>query len=479
MKKLLFVLTIAVFTTSVAQAATGPSFVPATTGASTTAFAKDPATKSSVLAKNLTQITKDSVGRRCNEGNDPFIVKWVEIKGQVELSSKSDLKVECCKIKKPATDKERAELDCNEDLKDATHVNTEIKFKIHPAKASTWLKGLTQKAVSFVTQDKSKDIFIDGDGYCKLSDKVITFSIEHDSKQKAIIKGHCGKITPDAPTPSDISGSGYNVPDGGGQSEYDKNRAEADKYEAQNRLAEAGAQPTNNGYAQQASNDPYGLYGDAGQYSNTYGQGLATVDTTIESNDGNSDEDLWGDDEDWEDDDYSSSGGVYDYGEKASEDEQYNPLSTQYGTPQEQIPADYYDYSGQGEYLSNSEIESAIGDWIGTTSQAGDISYEYIGFDFSEDEVTSLTSKYGNWESEFVWGLPLADIQYAYPNITQQEYDLMGALYAQNQYSWGVNWDNNFLDEPVEEKQCSWYSWWCGYYFGSDGAFTNIWGKNN
>ncbi len=93
--------------------------------------------------------------------------------------------------------------------------------------------------------------------------------------------------------------------------------------------------------------------------------------------------------------------------------------------------------------------------------------------DYSKDKTT-LGQKYPGWENDFASGKTLEEIRYAYPKVTKDEYDIMGAIYAQNHSSWAINLNGDSLPPAQEKKKKSWiYKILIGWYWDPIKQFFN------
>ncbi len=244
------------------------------------------------------------------------------------------------------------------------------------------------------------------------------------------------------------------------------------------------SQPSNSGQGAGGGQENYGnQYPDDGNYDNAYQdywdeQGdtypIDNEDDWAEAGDD------WGDsewDDDWGDEtDESEPIGEF-YGEDtgfATADGLYDPFSSEdldIGEYEELSQGGQQEFFFEEQYLSDDTSE--IGNWLDNNQlqgvEYGDIDwndYSYESFEFDE--------KYPGWEGEFASTFSLEEIKLAYPNISEDEYDIMNAIYAQNQSSWSINLDGELLFDEGGDKKRGWiYKILVGWYWDPIKEFFN------
>ncbi len=307
---------------------------------------------------------------------------------------------------------------------------------------------------------------------CFLSEEVATFFVDFNSEGKMLIKAKCGKQENGKRLgPENIYDGGYRVPDysnGSGQFQTnDGNQSEADRL--MNQPVPQGS-PTQNPYPDNYADNSGGEYNDntLADYLRRLQDLESDMSTTTDdleiSSDGFSGEENWFDDleeesygDEYSDDISSDEEDIYGY--QQDEITKAPPPETPFEDNQD-LGDDYFtefQNSAQEEYLSASDLQK----WVGGTPLVEPIDFEYIDLSAlnkeERDMVARFDMKYPGWDSAFSAMQSFETMQYAYPNITKEEYDIMLALYTHNASSW--SFDSTYLpeDEAPESDSQPWY----------------------
>ncbi len=417
-------------------------------------------------------VLQNKDGISCNDGKDPMKIGVVYVKsdngGVPTIPSSSIAKVyaQCCK--KVYVNNQPKRL-CGVGLNDATHVVARVYIQ----KSRSWLQSVTDRISQAFEPARENE---DGNGktnrgksgffmkefMCELSKKAMAFFVDFDKNGNATIKTQCGESNTDPFNNdnriADLAGmydDPYQTASGGyGNADYaDPSNAADDLLNQPPPQAEPTdhGQPYQGDYDDRDKYDPYGIYDN---YLDGLRNSTGTFDGSdpvIESEEGEfaDGEDDWGeyyDDDDGNEEFYMESSDDYD----TAIPEYPNLSNEDTDITAEQTP----DYAYYGY---EPEDESVLKDFTGVDFDDMDlIPVDYpVDDKFSSFEITELRRKYPGWESIF-YGQSFEEIQYAYPNLTKEDYDLMNAIYVNNAYAWDLNFDT--LPEPVvEEEKIPWW----------------------
>lgn len=410
---------------------------------------------------DTSQESNERVDILCNDKKDKARAQIVFPVGTGKTEAYIEAK--CCKKSSAGA------YSCSNDLKDATHIAAKVRLP----QSKGWVDVFKSK---LGIGDKST-VFIEKGAACELSKKVLTFFLVSEGDS---IKFRCGEQdNSDAAKQKRIDDIGK------GETEEERRRreeierynkdverrnAEAKAYNDANQRAEDQARAAQQQQASQNTNyDPqsyggeaYDPFGEDGAYSYQESR-----DDYLDSLDDSAlgDGDLSEFEEfDWDEDEFGDSDWLGD--DRASADEQYDPFfGGQYEDGDEvQVQDNYAEFY----YEDYDELDNPIFGFLGSDIGALDSDYLQDGgveyFDFSED-YAEIERKYPGWESDFEY-FSFAEMQLAYPTMSQDDYDIMKAIFAHNTASWALNLEGEYLPgEAQQETRGVLYKIFVGWYW--------------